>query len=226
MDSPAPAIPRPKAPGRTDIAITEAVTHKKERRWWVVALCVVLAVVCALAASAAVTAAGDRVKVVAVARDVPAGQALAKGDLRVAEVSADSALTPVDASRLTALLGKRPAVDLRQGGLLTESQLATGTGLGDDRQLVGIQVKKGQAPAGALSPGDRVLAVTTPAQGDQGADEDEAPATVKGSVVSVSRPDATGTVVVNIAVDGGQGPQLATRAAVGRVALVREPRDS
>lgn len=182
-----------------------------------------------LGAAAAVTSSSDRVKVLAIARDVPAGQAITDGDLVVAEVSADGALTPVPAGQRSSIVGKRPAVDLRKGGLLTSSQLGAGTGLGDDKEQVGVQVKRGQSPAGTLAPGDKVLAVTTPAQGDTTTGDksgETPPSTLNGVVVSVSRPDASGTVVVNLAVADTDGPLLATRAAVGRISLVREPRSS
>ncbi|MFD7748027.1 SAF domain-containing protein [Streptomyces sp. NPDC059698] len=228
MESPAaPTVPRPAAPSaaRPELPITAAVPVKRERRWSVAALCVVLAAVAGLGAAAAVTSAGDRTKVLAVARDVPAGQALTEADLAVAEVSSDAALGPVPAGQKTSMLGKRTAVDLRKGGLLTATQLTAGTGLGDDKQQVGVQVKRGQAPAGTLAPGDRVLAVTTPAQGEQQAGAAEAPpSTIGAVVVTVSRPDASGNVVVNLAVAQNKGPLLATRAAQGRIALVREPR--
>ncbi|MFC9486586.1 SAF domain-containing protein [Streptomyces hydrogenans] len=198
---------------------------KKERRWSVAALCVVLAAVAGLGAAAAVTSSSDRMKVLAVARDVPAGQPLTAADLTVAEVSADAALTPVPAAQKASVVGKRTAVELRKGGLLTASQLAAGTGLGDDKQQVGVQVKRGQVPAGTLAPGDKVLAVTTPAQGEQTGGKAEAPpSTVSAVVVSVSRPDASGSVVVNLAVGPSDGPLLATRASQGRVAIVRQPR--
>ncbi|MFF3326956.1 SAF domain-containing protein [Streptomyces sp. NPDC002889] len=229
MESPAaPSVPRPAVPARPEVPITTAAPVKRERRWSVAALCIVLAVLAGLGAAAAVTSASDRTKVLAIARDVPAGQALTAADLMVAEVSADAALTPVPASQKASMVGKRPAVDLRKGGLLTTSQLAEGTGLGDDRQQVGVQVKRGQAPAGALAPGDKVLAVTTPAQGEQtSSKEAEAPpSTISAVVVTVSRPDASGNVVVNLAVATTDGPLLATRAAQGRIAIVREPRSS
>ncbi|MFD5065112.1 SAF domain-containing protein [Streptomyces sp. NPDC058394] len=228
MESPvaAPSVPRPAAPPRPELPITTTAPVKRERRWSVAALCIVLAAVAGLGAAAAVTSASDRTRVLAIARDVPAGQALTDADLTVAEVSADAALTPVPAASKASVVGKRPAVDLRKGGLLTTSQLSAGTGLGDDMQQVGVQVKRGQAPAGTLAPGDKVLAVTTPAQGEQTGDQDtEAPpSTIKGVVVGVSRPDASGTVVVNLAVSPSDGPLLATRAAQGHIALVREPR--
>ncbi|MFC4469223.1 SAF domain-containing protein [Streptomyces xiangluensis] len=227
MESPAaPAVSRPTSPARPEVPITTTPPVKRERRWSVVALCLMLAVVAALGAAAAVNSASDRARVLAVARDVPAGQALTAADLVVAEVSADSALAPVPASQQASVVGKRPAVDLRKGGLLLISQLAAGTGLGDDQEQVGVQIKRGMAPAGTLAPGDKVRAVTTPAEGDDPAETGSAPETIDATIVSVSRPDATGTVVVNVAVAPNDGPVLATRAALGRVALVREPRSN
>lgn len=226
--SAAPAVPRPTAPSRPDLPITTAPPVKRERRWSAVALCAVLAVLCALGAAAAVTSVGDRIKVLAIARDVSAGQALTAADLTVAEVSADAALTPVLANDKASVIGKRTATDLRKGSLLVSSQLATGTGLGDDKQQVGVQIKRGQAPSGTLAAGDKVLAVTTPAQGEEDdvKNNDGPPSTIDATIVSVSRPDATGTVVVNLAVGATDGPLLATRSAAGRIALVREPRSN
>ncbi|MFD0287660.1 SAF domain-containing protein [Streptomyces lutosisoli] len=220
----APAVPRPQGPVRPEVPITTTPPVKRQRRWSVAALCIVLAVVAALGAAAAVNSASDRTRVLAVARDVPAGRALTDADLAVAEVSADSALTPIPASQKATVLGKRPAVDLRKGGLLLTSQLGAGSGLGDDKEQVGVQIKRGMAPAGTLAPGDKVRAVTTPAQGDEPAKTGTVPETIDATVVSVSRPDATGTVVVNLAVAPDDGPVLASRAALGRIALVREPR--
>ncbi|MFI8930607.1 SAF domain-containing protein [Streptomyces sp. NPDC053474] len=214
---------------RADLPPTTTPPVRKDRRWWAVALCVVLAVVCALGAAAAVTSAGDRSKVLAVARDVPAGQALKPADITVAEVSSDAALSPIPARDKASVIGKRAATDLRRGGLLVSAHLTAGSGLGDDKQQVGVQIKRGQAPDGTLAPGDKVLAVTTPAQGDESDDKKSsgsAPSTVEARVVSVSRPDASGTVVVNLAVATTDGPLLATHAAAGRIALVREPRSN
>ncbi|WP_329583518.1 SAF domain-containing protein [Streptomyces sp. NBC_01361] len=225
METPAaPTVPRPQAPARAEIPITTNPPVKKQRRWSAAALCIVLAVVAALGAAAAVTSASDRTRVLAIARDVPAGRALTDADLVIAEVSADASLTPIPAGEKATVLGKRPAVDLRKGGLLQTSQLAAGTGLGDDQEQVGVQVKRGMAPAGTLAPGDKVRAVTTPAQGGEPTKKGTPPETLDATVVSVSTPDATGTVVVNLAVATDDGPVLASRAALGRIALVREPR--
>ncbi|MFJ5779264.1 SAF domain-containing protein [Streptomyces sp. NPDC093094] len=224
MEATAPPVPRPAGSERSELPITTTAPVRRERRWSVVALCIVLAVICALTAAWAVNSASNRTQVLAVARDVPAGQALTAGDVTVAEVSADAALSPLPAAQKDSVVGQRTAVDLRQGGLLLASQLAPGSGLGDDQEQVGVQVRRGMAPAGTLAPGDKIKAVTTPAQGDDLPEDDTAPQSMPATVVSVSRPDASGTVVVNLAVARDQGAFLATRAALGRVAIVREPR--
>ncbi|MGW4561000.1 SAF domain-containing protein [Streptomyces sp. NPDC004561] len=227
MESAAPTVPRPNGPSHGELPITTTAPVKRERRWSVAALCIVLAVVCALGAAWAVNSASSRTKVLAVARDVPAGQVLTAADVTVAEVSADAALSPLPASDKASVVGKRTAADLRQGGLLLASQLTAGTGLGDDKQQVGVLVKRGQAPAGTLFPGDKVLAVTTPAQGSTTTTKDDPSASsIDAVVVSVSRPDASGAVVVNLAVATSDGPALASLASQSRIALVREPRSN
>ncbi|MFF4449953.1 SAF domain-containing protein [Streptomyces sp. NPDC001502] len=226
MQSPvAPPAPRTAGP-RAELPITTTAPVKKQRRYTAAALCTVLAIAAALGAAAAVSAVGERAKVLAIANDVPAGQPLTDADIKVAEVSADAALTPMPAADRASVIGKRPAVDLRKGGLLVAGQLQPGTGLGDNKQQVGVQVKRGQAPAGTLVPGDKVLAVTVPAQGEQpaGKDAEAPPTSVKAVVVAVSRPDASGAVVVNLAVAPSDGPLLATRASAGRIALIRDVR--
>ncbi|MER6354707.1 SAF domain-containing protein [Streptomyces sp. NPDC001634] len=226
METPAaaPALPRP---ARLEVPITTTPPVKRERRWSMVAVYVLLAVLSALAAAAAVNSASSRSKVLAVARDVPAGHAVTAADVTVAEVSADAALSPLPAADKNSVLGRRAAVDLQKGGLLLASELNPGSGLGDSQQQVGVLVKRGQAPAGTLASGDKVLAVTTPAQGDDTSAKNETPpSSISAVVVSVSRPDATGSVVVNLAVATTDGPVLATRASQGRIALVREPRSN
>lgn len=227
-----PPVPHPgrSVPPGLVLPITVAAPRRWEHRWSVAALCAALAVLCALGAAWAVVAgAGERIKALAIARDVRPGQPVTAADLTVVSVAPDDALFPVPAARQADVVGRRAAVGLRKGGLLTPNQLAGGTGLGDDRQQVGVEVEQGRAPRDALLPGDEVLAVTLPAPGDKASGDkargaDERPPSVRATVVSVSPPDAAGTEVVNLAVASADGPLLATRAAQGRIALVRQPR--
>ncbi|NGO75759.1 hypothetical protein G6045_08740 [Streptomyces sp. YC504] len=183
-----------------------------------------------LIAIMAVNRAGDRVPVVALATDVPAGEQIEASDLVVASIAEDPALSPIPGAERASLEGRRAAVDLRKGSLLTRSQLQTGNALGDDRQIVGIELKRGTAPRDVLRPGDAVLAVVLPPQGAaQGAkqeDTDASPVQVGATVLSVGATDASGAVVVNVAVAATDGPLLATKAAAKQIALIRQPRGS
>ena len=84
--------------------------------------------------------------------------------------------------------------------------------------LVGVALTAAQMPGEPLQGGDRVRVVDTPtAQGDPPA---TTPASIPATVASVSAPDASGVVVVTVVVDADVAPDLAARAATGRVALV------
>ncbi|GAA0574538.1 SAF domain-containing protein [Streptomyces mordarskii] len=197
---------------------------KKRVKWPLFGLCLLVAIAGALGAASLVSQAGDRVQVLAVARDVPAGHRLEAGDLVTASIAKDPALTPVRASQRKSIVGQRTAVDLRRGSLLTRSQLTAGGGVGDDKQLVGVELKRGQAPRDALAPGDRVLAVTIPADGEKTTADGQEPTSINATVVSVGPADAAGTVTVNLAVATTDGTTLAAQAAAKQIALVREPR--
>ncbi|MFI5634687.1 SAF domain-containing protein [Streptomyces sp. NPDC051664] len=237
MDTTTPPLP-PTAIGsqrQPDLGISAGArkTAKPRRKIVQAVAWVLVALVGALVAISAVNRAGDRVSVLAIARDVKAGQPIAEADLVTASVADDPALAPVPARDRASVVGQRAGVDLRRGGLLTRSQLQTGGGLGDDQQVVGVELKKGYAPRDELRPGDKVLAVVLPAQGEssqsgdsRGSASAQTPEGIEATVKSVGRADATGSVVVNLVVAPTDGPQLATQAAAKQIALVRQPRGS
>ncbi|MFE6894802.1 SAF domain-containing protein [Streptomyces sp. NPDC057694] len=187
----------------------------------------------AMIGAVVVARAGDRVNVLAVARDVPAGQTITDADVKSVSFAEDPGLSPVLSSQRASVVGRRAAVDLRHGSLLTESQLRRDGGLGADQQLVGVEVKKGFAPGNSsLAKGDKVLAVildspqgadgSAASGGKNGAVSDD-PEQVEATVDSVGRVDATGTFLVNLNVDPAEGPRLSAMAAAKRLALVRQP---
>ncbi|MGI5346598.1 SAF domain-containing protein [Streptomyces sp. CA-250714] len=219
-------LPSPPRQPPAELAPSTGGRRKTPIRWSGLALCVLLAVVGALVVVVAVSRAGDRVSVLVVSKDVPAGERLTGSDVQVASIAKDPAVATLDSSQRASVVGKRVAVDLRKGSLLSDAQLTPGGGLGDDQQLVGVEVKRGQAPRNALKPGDRVLAVTIPAQGEDVSSGETAkdPESVEAQVVSVGPPDASGAMTVNVAVDPSEGPGVAAKAAAKQLALVREPR--
>ncbi|WP_328863275.1 SAF domain-containing protein [Streptomyces sp. NBC_00306] len=179
---------------------------------------------------------GERMPVLAVTQSVAAGDVIDESDLTDASVSLDPALKPFPAGERDKVVGKRAAVALVPGALLSRGQVTDRSLVQDGEQLVGIGLKPDRLPATRLSAGDRVLVVYTPADGaadrssaDPGPDADggtapQAPTAVSARVVRVGEPQqATGDVVVDVAVPQAQGPGLAAQAATGRIALVVEP---
>ncbi|MFE5841972.1 SAF domain-containing protein [Streptomyces niveus] len=226
MSPSAPLAPLPEHSARQPDLDISTGARKPARRWSPFLACVLLALVGALIGSVVVTRAGDRTTVLAVARDVPAGQKITGGDLVSVPFAEDPALSPVPAGQRSTMVGSRAVVDLREGSLLTASQV-TGEALGDDRHLVGVELKRGQMPRAALGAGDRVLAVILPSDGapsgKRPAEEPEEPG-IDAVVVSVGQADGTGAVTVNLAVGESDGLVLAVKAAAKQVALVRQPR--
>jgi hypothetical protein len=173
--------------------------------------------------------AGHRHAVLAVARPVPAGQALVAADLKEALVSADPALEPVPATKLDSMIGRAPAVALVRGTLLSEAQLATGPLVPAGRDVVGLSLKAGQVPLG-VRVGDRVIVIRTPTNptsaGTSAGTTDALPPVVarNAQVLAIDNASATngGTTVVSVVVDATDAPSVAAAAASGQASLVVE----
>ncbi|WP_328834565.1 SAF domain-containing protein [Streptomyces europaeiscabiei] len=166
---------------------------------------------------------GHRTDVVTVVRDVQVGQVLTEKDLGKASIALDPAVKAVRAEDLSAVVGKRAAVELRPGSLLAPSQVTKNSLVKAGEQLVPIGLEPKQIPATALVPGQQVQLVHVPAQGapDTGKPSDTAPQTIDGRVVKASSAaPGTGIVVVDIATAAQDGPTAAAWVAAGTLRLV------
>ena len=220
-------------PGVTGVPVPgrEAAVRRRRRPvLW--ALGVAVVVVTSAAGVLVVERSGDRVAVLAVVRVVPVGQGITGGDLRVARVAEDSALTPVRASERDRVVGRVAAVELRPGTLLTAEDVTDATVPGAGEQVVGVALRAGQLPARGLRPGDPVLVVPVP--GDQstsngsGATATVGPTgdSVRARVVQVGAATTAGTVTVDLVVGQDVGERVAALASTGRVVLVLLPAGS
>ena len=176
----------------------------------------------ALGAVYLVQAVGQTVPVVAVARDVAAGERIERADLTVAEVSSDPALSPIPAAELAGLVGQRAAVALTAGSVLTDAAVTDQLLPAAGQSLVGIALTAAQLPAEPLRAGDSVRIIDTPTS--QGEPPATTPASIAGQVVSVTGPDSAGLIVVDLTVPTGRAADLAARVATGRIALVLDSR--
>jgi hypothetical protein len=172
---------------------------------------------------------GNRTEVVTVVRDVQVGQVLTERDLGKASVALDPAVKAVRADDVEKVVGKRAAVELKPGSLLSPSQVTKDTLVKAGEQLVPIGLKPEQVPATALVPGQKVQLVHVPAQGavDTGKEADgDMPKSIAGRVVKASTAaPGTGVVVVDVATSADDGPTAAAWVSAGALRLVLDAPD-
>ncbi|MGW7317916.1 SAF domain-containing protein [Streptomyces sp. NPDC054865] len=179
------------------------------------------------------TASGQRSSVLVVARDVQVGAAITDADLAPASMALDPAVKAVPVAKKAGIVGRRAAVALKAGSLLSPGQVTSTSLVKAGEQLVGVALKPSQLPASRLAPGQKVLIVSTPdpaqaaaANGGKPGEAAVAPKTLAATVVAVGvAAPATGVVVVDVAVPASDGPTLAARVATGAVALIIAPQE-
>lgn len=221
---PRPSSPAPPAPART----AAAPGPRRQRRWSLALVGVLLTVGSALTFAVLWMNAGDRVPVLAVARDVPAGSTIAAGDLEVVRVSADPGLEPIAAGRRADVVGQTAAVDLVAGTLLTDAHLGEGTLVEAGDAVVGLPLTDAQLPTTDLRPGDTVVVVDTtpPDVSAPAADGTATPAAPlgEGRVLSiVDTDDDQGARLVSLVVDEEVAGAITAAAANGTARLYLVP---
>ncbi|MFC4060927.1 SAF domain-containing protein [Planomonospora corallina] len=132
---------------------------KKRRSTARVLLGAVLVAACALASAAITLRTGSETGAVAVRSDLPAGHVLTTDDLRTVPGSVEAGLIP--ASRAQSLVGRKLAVPVVAGALLTEKNVGAAAYPRPDQALIGAAVRPGQYTPG-LAPGDRVVVAEIP----------------------------------------------------------------
>ena len=225
--SPAGAPPVPPAVSAMPAPRSAAARRRSSRKSLLAGVLVVLlGGLLALLAGRMLT---EHSQVLAVARDVPVGATVTAGDLTVANVTSDPALSPIPATEQSQIVGLVAQVPLVRGELLTRAQVGTGDGLGPAEMLVALPLKEGQFPARGLAPGQPVLIVTT--QGSTGVGTPAGGATSVGggrqfaaTVAEVGQTNpGTQVTVVDVRVGSQDGPAVAALASTGDMALVLLP---
>ncbi|WP_354643304.1 SAF domain-containing protein [Kitasatospora camelliae] len=213
---PEPGRPAPHTPPRT--------LGARRRRPAVLAMAVALIAAGGLGGAVLYNSSGQRIAVLALARDVPMGQTLTAEDLVVAHIAGDPAIKPLDARDRNGVIGLRATTDLHRGGVVTKADLTATPVVQPGQQLVGVPAKRSQLPATRLQVGLRVLVVSTPdTRADQGTTT-RAPETMQAVVAAVGRTDTDGVTVVDVAVGEADAPRLAVWVSSGKFQLVLMPR--
>jgi hypothetical protein len=193
---------------------------RRRRRPALLALAVTMVVLGALGATYLATSLGQTSPVIALAREVPWGQAITAADLVEARISPDPALQPIPYGDRNQVIGMVAATTLTPGSLLTRDALTDQRLPAPGQQLVGVGVSTVQLPTTALRPGDDVLLVPVAAGNAPAATEAGAPGVVDATVVQTGPPGTDGRRVVDVLVAAADGPDVAARAAAGLVAIV------
>jgi SAF domain len=178
----------------------------------------------ALLAAWAYTGGSSAQPVLAVRTTVHRGELITASDLMTARISVDPALKPLPGSAAGAVVGKRAAMDLAAGGLVTADAVTSAVVPAKGMSVVGVSLPPALMPATPLQSGDLVRIVATPgAQGEVAAGS--TPVSIEASVVGVRGGGDNGQVVVDVLVSHDQGAELAAQAATGKVALVLDSRE-
>jgi Flp pilus assembly protein CpaB len=148
--------------------------------------------------------------------------------LVVVRISVSGGLAPIAASSAVEVIGRRAAVPLVRGALLTMAEIANATSIDPGDAIVGVAVKASQLPAGGVSPGSTVDVVLTgvPGTPDTNGASSNLAATVLASGVLVTSvqfdasSSTVGTMVVSLLAPRPLAGIIASASAAGQVALV------
>lgn len=182
---------------------------------------VLLVLGCALAFTDASVHLGSREEVLVVARPVSAGQVLTAADLRAARVSTGSGLDVVLVGGEPSVIGRRAAVPLVAGSLLSATEVGSAPPVGSGSDEVAVGLKAGAFPPD-LAPGDRVQVVPVASTSGGGTGSVTSGSPVDATVLGVdAAPPASGSpTVFSLQVARADADEVASLAAAGEASLI------
>lgn len=218
----------------SQVEVAELPSGRQRRRPLVLLGFISLVVTGSLLTAWGYNEATSSTEVVAVRNAVAKGETIEGGDLRTVSISADASVATIPAEQADRMvLGRRAAVDLPQGALVSEDSIAQDVVPGVGESVVGVTLPASQLPGEPLEVGDRVRVVDAPGvagPGGQGGSSEGRDSGTKGEPAEVSvevagvRAAGDRTTVSVIVAEDQAGP-LAARAATGRVVIVLDSRE-
>ncbi|MGW0436480.1 SAF domain-containing protein [Micromonospora sp. NPDC003197] len=193
------------------------VVRQRRMRPGLLGLAVLLVALGGLGAAFAVTSVRATGSYLAVGRAVPVGTVLAADDLFVVQVAGGQGLAPISAGRVDEVIGKRAAVALAPGTLLTWEQLTDQPLLGTGQQQISLGLKASEVPARQLHPGDKLLLVSRPARDAEGGST--ASIRFEATVIDTATPE-NGELVLYLALAERDVPAVVVLAGESRIAVV------
>lgn len=204
-----PPTPRPPTPpGSARPAPALVPGGGRQRRWSLALLAVLVTLGSALGFVVLWMNAGGREPVLALRRDVIAGQIIEADDLQIVRVAADPGIDPVGSTARDDVIGQPAAADMLAGTLLVADAVGESDGLASGDAVIAVPVPVEELPAD-LESGDRVLLFRS-SPNASAAEGPEAETIGEGHVFSVQADDDGGSKVrVSIRVPEGLLPAIA-----------------
>jgi hypothetical protein len=200
-----PSRPTPGGPGRPAPALVPG--GGRQRRWSLALLAVLVTVASALGFVVLWMNAGGREPVLALRRNVTAGQTIEDDDLQVVRVAADPGIDPIASSARDDVVGRPAAADLLAGTLLVSEAIGTASGLEAGQAVIAVPVSPEELPAD-LEGGDRVVLLRSSTNAPTG-DAPAAETIGDGTVIAIQRDDSGSTMPVSVRVAEGLLPEIA-----------------
>ena len=200
-------------------------TVKPRRRPVFVAAGIAIVVVGALLIAQLIHAGQTENRVLEVRSDVGRGEVIRDTDLVAVTVGQVGNVSTVPADQLDALVGKRAAVDLRSGSLLSAGAIgAADTVPAPGKSLVGLKLAPGQVPIGDLTAGAKLRLIQTSALNGSATATDAANTNGQSwdATMAASTKGTDQVTLVNVEVKSGEAARIAQLASQGRIAVVKD----
>ena len=200
-------------------------TVKPRRRPVFVAAGIAIVVVGALLIAQLIHAGQTENRVLEVRSDVGRGEVIRDTDLVAVTVGQVGNVSTVPADQLDALVGKRAAVDLRSGSLLSAGAIgAADTVPAPGKSLVGLNLAPGQVPIGDLTAGAKLRLIQTSALNGSATATDAANTNGQSwdAMMAASTKGTDQVTLVNVEVKSGEAARIAQLTSQGRIAVVKD----
>lgn len=213
-------------------------TPPRERKPALAALAVLLILVGALGATMLVLQAGDRIEVVKITEEIPAGQSVTKSNTTSVMVAEDPGIHYVQWSQFEALKKLKAVTTIPAGVVAVGEMFGEEAKVPEGKALVGLSLKEGQYPAG-LKMGATVAAYRVGGTSRSGSGDDAdggSAGSAGGNSVIVEKAlvnyvqekggdelVSSSNLPVTLLVDDAQAAALTQAATNGEVALVLVP---
>ncbi|TGB06017.1 RcpC/CpaB family pilus assembly protein [Streptomyces sp. MZ04] len=227
--------------GRSAAPVQPAVGERlpappRERKPALAALAVLLILIGALGATVLVLRAGERIEVVKITNEIPAGESVSDSNVTSVMVAEDSGINYVKWSQVDGLKKLKATNTIPKGAVAVGEMFSSKSGLPAGKSAVGVSLKEGQYPADGLKAGDTVDVYQVGDSASSGSNDKEtggsagtgasdSPIVAAARVSSIADKSdstvSTGALGVTLLVDSADAAAVTRAASAGAVSLVQ-----